>query len=43
VVLQQLHQLNSGELGSGFVIEPLTKPNVFLELKAKNTDLAQLM
>ena len=43
MVLQRLQELNNGELGSGSVIEPLTKPNLFMELKARNTDLAQLM
>ena len=43
VVLQQLQELNKGEEGFGSVIEPFTNPNLFLELKAKNTNLAQLI
>ena len=43
VVLQLLQDLYNGEEGSESGIEPFTKPNLFLELKAKNTDLAQLI
>lgn len=43
VVLYLLQVLNSGEDGSGSGIEPFTKPNLFMALEAKNTDLAQLM
>jgi len=43
VVLHLLQELNKGEVGSGFGIEPFTNPNLFLALKAKNTNLAQLM
>ena len=43
VVLHLFPELNRGEVGFGSEIEPLTKPNLFLELKARNTDLAQVM
>ena len=43
VVLYLLQVLNSGEDRSGSGIEPFTKPNLFMALEAKNTDLAQLM
>ena len=43
VVLHLLQELNKGEVGSGSGIEPFTNPNLFTALKAKNTDLAQLM
>ena len=43
VVLHLLQELKNGEDGFGLVIEPFTKPNLFLALKAKKTDLAQLM
>ena len=43
VVLHLLQELYNGEDESGSAIYPSTKPNLFLELKAKNTDRAQLM
>ena len=43
VVLHLLQELNNGEDGFGLGIDPLTKPNLFLELKAKNTNRAQLI
>ena len=43
VVLHLFQELNRGEVGFGSEIEPLTNPNLFLELKARNTDLAQVM
>ena len=43
MVLHLLQELKNGEDGFGSVIEPFTKPNLFLALKAKKTDLAQLM
>ena len=43
VVLHLFQELNRGEVGFGYEIEPLTNPNLFLELKARNTDLAQVM
>ena len=43
VVLHLFQELNKGEVGFGFEIEPLTNANLFMELKARNTDLAQVM
>ena len=43
VVLHLLQELYNGEDESGSAIDPSTKPNLFLELRAKNTDRAQLM
>ena len=43
VVLHLLQELYNGEDESGIAIEPSTKLNLFLELRAKNTDHAQLM
>ena len=40
VVLHLLQELYNGKEGSSCGIEPLTKPNLFLELKAENIDLA---
>ena len=40
VVLHLLQELYNGKEGSSCGIEPFTKPNLFLELKAKNIDLA---
>ena len=42
-MLHIFQELNKGEVGFGSGIEPLTKPNLFMELRAKNTDLAQVM
>ena len=42
-VLHLLQELIKVEVGSGFGIEPFKNLNLFLALKAKNTDLAQLM
>ena len=42
-VLHLLQVLCSGEDGSGTGIAPLTKPNLFLALKAKKADLAEVM
>ena len=43
VVLHVFQELNKGEVGSSSEIEPLTNPNLFLELRARNTNLAQVM
>ena len=43
VVLHLFQELNKGEVGFGSEIEPLTNANLFMELKARNTDLAQVM
>ena len=42
-MLHLFQELNKGEVGFGSEIEPLTNPNLFLKLKARNTDLAQVM
>ena len=43
IVLHLFQELNKGEVGFGSKIEPLTSPNLFLKLKARNIDLAQVM
>ena len=43
VVLHLLQELYNEEDELGSTIDPSTKPNLFLELRAKNTDCAQLM
>ena len=40
VVLHLLQELYNGEDRPSLGIDPFTKPNLFLALKAKNTDLA---
>jgi len=43
IVLHLLQELNNGEDEFGSGIDPFTKENLFLELKAKKTNLVQLM
>ena len=42
-MLHLFQELNKGEVGSSSEIETLTNPNLFLELKARNTNFAQVM
>lgn len=42
MVLHLHQELNKGEDRPGMGIKPFTNPNLFLALKAKNTNLAQL-